>query len=141
MTLSGPSAASRLNINCETFFWIWYFGVCISEVFIFRSLSFRSLSFRSLSFRGLSWRHLFRIFHFPPQLSPHFFPVLPISYKLFHSMSSRCESGRGERRVSIEDFRIETYTFQILLWEPWPLKKYCSRSYYYNLYLSIQYLN
>ena len=30
MTLSGPSTATRLNINCETFFQIWYFGVCIS---------------------------------------------------------------------------------------------------------------
>ena len=56
------------------FFQIWYFGVCISEFFIFRrlslqefvssgvclvrSLSFRSLSFRSLSFRSLSFRSL-----------------------------------------------------------------------------------
>ena len=77
MTLSGPSAAARLNINCETFFKFdilefvfhkfLFSGVCLvrslsrqefgsSGVCLFRSLSFRSLSFRSLSFRSLSRR-------------------------------------------------------------------------------------
>ena len=51
MTLFGPSAAARLNINCEAFFFKFYI------LFVFQKFSFsgvclvRSLSFRSLSFQ------------------------------------------------------------------------------------------
>ena len=52
-TLSGPSAAARLNINCETFFLFWYYWVCISEVFIFRSLSRQEFVFSGVCLSGV----------------------------------------------------------------------------------------
>ena len=63
MTHSGPSAAARLNINCEAFFKFdimefvfqkfLFSGVCLvrtSGVCLVRSLSFRSLSFQKFVF-------------------------------------------------------------------------------------------
>ena len=55
MTLSGPSAAARLNINCETFFQIdilefVFHKFLFSGVCLVRSLSFRSLPFQEFVF-------------------------------------------------------------------------------------------
>ena len=55
MTLSGSSAAARLNMNCETFFKFdimefVFQNFLFSGVCLVRSLSFRSLSFQEFVF-------------------------------------------------------------------------------------------
>ena len=49
MTLSGPSAAARLNINCETLEFVFH-KFLFSGVCLVTSLSFRSLSFQEFVF-------------------------------------------------------------------------------------------
>ena len=59
MTLSGPSAAARLNINCETFFLKFDILEFVFQNFLFsgdclvRSLSCRSLSFQEFVFQEI----------------------------------------------------------------------------------------